>query len=475
MCKQTLIDAATSNPSFSLVCQMISKHPYDTWPLHVKLFSKQAVVAWTEALRDAPPMPPGFTCSIELEGVDGKSGEAGTGRQESIDVKDEHFTSTYLSKNTALLATNSPLHCLVCKEEVMNYTTQDALSTALCPSRSCTAVSHITCLSKKFLDSTSASTAFIPRGGTCPSCNTYILWGDIVRGSYRRVAGGVSAVDENILNLAEDELFASDSESCPTPQLLGKKTSKQRIKATTSGTRKSRAIAALSSEGELFDFDDTSTSSHELNATPKKRGRPSKAPLSSPLNQKRKPEAPISTNTPGQKGAPSSLHRIGDLSEGELFDSDLSSAEDAPQKRSQRSTLATTGSSLATTLKAGLGPMVPRERGRPPKVRPTENLPITAHTVSIKRSDPKTLAKKHYSTTTRPNSSSEFFDFETILRDDTVHVPEPSWHRHQETKSSEEPILGGDGDTIGLIHMMSSMSVSSPSPNHQPCYVEISD
>lgn len=69
---------------------MISIHPYSTWPLHVKLFTNEAVKWWQDAAKDVgvPPLPPGFVCSIELEGVDGKSGNVGSGRQGPISVKD---------------------------------------------------------------------------------------------------------------------------------------------------------------------------------------------------------------------------------------------------------------------------------------------------------------------------------------------------------------------------------------------------
>jgi hypothetical protein len=70
---------------------MISNHPYVTWPLHVKLFTEEAVKGWDDAKKvvvQALPLPPGFTCSIELEGVDGKSGKLGSGRKGPINVKD---------------------------------------------------------------------------------------------------------------------------------------------------------------------------------------------------------------------------------------------------------------------------------------------------------------------------------------------------------------------------------------------------
>lgn len=53
--------------------------------------------------------------------------------------------------------------------------------------------------------STSAHySSLIPRGGSCPSCGEYILWGDIVRGCYRRRSRGATVV-------AEDEDFGADA------------------------------------------------------------------------------------------------------------------------------------------------------------------------------------------------------------------------------------------------------------------------
>lgn len=69
---------------------MIATHPYNTWPLHVKLFTAKAVELWNVATKDVEtaPLPLGFTCQVELEGVDGKSGLKGSGRQGPIQVGD---------------------------------------------------------------------------------------------------------------------------------------------------------------------------------------------------------------------------------------------------------------------------------------------------------------------------------------------------------------------------------------------------
>jgi structure-specific endonuclease subunit SLX1 len=70
---------------------MISSHPYSSWPLHVKLFTSDAVKGWqdaTKAVGESAPLLKGFTVTTELEGVDGKSGEPGSGRKGPIEVTD---------------------------------------------------------------------------------------------------------------------------------------------------------------------------------------------------------------------------------------------------------------------------------------------------------------------------------------------------------------------------------------------------
>lgn len=162
---------------------MICSHPYNTWPLHVKLFTAEAVKHWQEV---GNTLSPGFTYQIELEGVDGNSGSVGSGRKGPLDVTDEKFTNTFLAKHEALAASGRRLLCSLCNKHLDEYVI-DPTTIVLCPNQSCTAVAHTLCLSEYFLSSEQKTTsAFIPRGGHCPVCEIYTLWGDVIRGSYRR-------------------------------------------------------------------------------------------------------------------------------------------------------------------------------------------------------------------------------------------------------------------------------------------------
>ncbi|TFK74609.1 hypothetical protein BDN72DRAFT_667420 [Pluteus cervinus] len=303
-----------------IVRGMISNHPYNTWPLHVKIFTKEASKWWNDAVKniDITPLPPGFQCSIELEGVDGKSGQpGGSGRQGPIDVKDERFTSALLAKNTTLLARTSAVNCSICHQSLTEYA-KDPLTTVICSEGSCTATSHLLCLSQHFLKTQpSTSSSLIPRGGNCKGCNTYTLWGDIIRGSYRRQTGvvGNEAEDEDEANDSAGELFLSDidqngGDAAPrvgTTSITPRPTTPKKATGKSSGAKRRKAGSKAvknngeSSEGEPFDLDVSSTSEDDSLPVPppptRKRGGLPK------VSQKKKTKVKVTgepTRVPGQ-------------------------------------------------------------------------------------------------------------------------------------------------------------------------------
>ncbi|KAF9484519.1 hypothetical protein BDN70DRAFT_127777 [Pholiota conissans] len=258
--------------NIAIVRAMIGKHPFDIWPLHVKLFTEEAVQCWDAAARfpDVLPLPPGFTCSVELEGVDGKSGHPGSGRIGPMAADDEEFTAALLAKNTALIASERPLECAVCHESLHNHV-DEPLSTTLCPATGCTATLHLACLAEKFLKEETETQRMVPRGGKCPSCGNYTLWGDIVRGCFRRLP------DTKYPDVASDDMFDDDdddgklSESSPKKHKHTASSGRTSTRRRKSRKLKGKAKAADSSEGESFDFDAVSSSSQSTSETPVKQ------------------------------------------------------------------------------------------------------------------------------------------------------------------------------------------------------------
>jgi predicted GIY-YIG superfamily endonuclease len=136
------------NARVNVVRTMITSYPYSNWPLHVKLFSTEAVKAWEESYRTNPYLPMGFTSAIELEGVDGKKADVnvGSGRRGPIDVSDGKlepviwstlsmflpgsFTSTHLAGARALASGPRTSPCSVCKDPIDIRTTVRPLTSS---------------------------------------------------------------------------------------------------------------------------------------------------------------------------------------------------------------------------------------------------------------------------------------------------------------------------------------------------------
>ncbi|KAF9070888.1 hypothetical protein BDP27DRAFT_573136 [Rhodocollybia butyracea] len=260
---------------------MVSVHPYNLWPLHVKIFTPQALKIWEELGTSAKKtikgkgkekataiqstvLPTGFTYTVELEGVDGK-GAGGSGRKKPIQVQDEEeFTTKHLNKHLDILASKALVHCSVCREPLVNYVSEP-LTNALCPHSSCSATAHLLCLSNLFLAQLGGSDApLVPRGGSCPSCANYVLWGDVVKGCYRRAAGGAVTVEEDeeaLDGMYTSDSLAQDDTGSDVEGSIGKGKAKEKGKAKVKRTispRKKRELGRVesgsSSQGEQFDF-----------------------------------------------------------------------------------------------------------------------------------------------------------------------------------------------------------------------------
>ncbi|THV06733.1 hypothetical protein K435DRAFT_960334 [Dendrothele bispora CBS 962.96] len=501
---------------------MITHHPYDTWPLHVKIFTPEAEKCWNglDALSHlsgvkrgmkvaSPPLPRGFKWTVELEGVDGKSGKVGSGRKGPLEVKDDGFTFPYLRKNQTLLASNIQPECAICKESlpVARYT-EEPLTHALCPHDSCLSVAHLTCLSQEFLkqssplvSSSSHSLPMVPRGGTCPGCRHYVLWGDVVKGMYRRLAEGVSESEEQEFDEeAYGKMFESDSvlsenqeDGIGNPRIS--KTNKGKGKASAkikTGTkrRKSGSGQPSSSEGEEFDFtevnnavfsdDDLDSMSPRTSKTPKAskmlthrvvggktKGRNQRTPVVHTIPVSSATTVPLFMSSTSNETTPEKKRRtprgqVGkeSSSEGEFFDFDevdrmSTTDEEAPAE-----------AKVKTLTKTGLTTPSPRKRGRPPKssTGSTRSLYTLAHSKSPKcdKSSSKAVGNERKQAAglrhaVGPYLSSEepyYHEMETMLND---------------TDASDFSV------EERLVRTMSSLSMSEPAISPSIPIIEISD
>jgi structure-specific endonuclease subunit SLX1 len=182
----------------------------------------------------------------------------------------------------------------------------------------------------------------VPRGGHCNSCKEYTLWGDVIRGCYRRMRSYSLTADELSDDLEVQETKSSsrrkksvsprlrksskvketqepsssstskprrsrkslEVSSSPTPTIL-------RLPSKGSKKRKQPANAVFATEGENLDL--VASSEIEDNVTPmkKKRGRPRKdQAILSPGASSVSPPHPLKTSRKPKKSASSAKLKL---------------------------------------------------------------------------------------------------------------------------------------------------------------------
>ncbi|KAE9408580.1 hypothetical protein BT96DRAFT_985461 [Gymnopus androsaceus JB14] len=417
---------------------MLSIHPYNLWPLHVKIFTPQALKIWKDLANmektakgkgkekantiRSTALPPGFTYSVELEGVDGKLA-GGSGRTKPIDVQDEKFTTAYLKKDLDLLASKIHVKCTICQEPLTGYSSACFFLIPLhIPSALITPVMQhpIFYVSQSIsFPNGDSDSPLIPRGGSCPSCSNYVLWGDVVKGCYRRSAGGAVSVEED--EEALDNMYDSDSLAEEPNASKGKRKAKRTISPRKKREIQSQLERSSSSLGENFDFQEVEEQRYSDDL-----GLTVPTPLTPSNTRARKPKADSSSPTPKKR---SKAVQAQDSSDDELFVSD----SDAPKRKVGR-----------PRKQLAVEEAVSSKRGRPRKdsARASPASPATRLATNSKMASKRTFIGGRTSN-----------DFVAFFEPPQPTVPPP------DVEDTEMELLDADV----LVRSMSSLSVTSPS------------
>ena len=270
---------------------------------------------------------------------------------------------------------------------------QSSLSTALCPSSNCHAVSHLKCLSQYFVDQEDRPTTMVPRGGHCKSCKLYTLWGDVIRGCYRRM---LPSDVIPLLDIDTDDMFLPDNLEIQgnTPSSGRKQNSESPMKRRKSSKEKRNPILRSSSTSshENFDWSNLVTSS-ECEDMPgsvkRKPGRPRKflATFSPTIPQ------------PSSKGNGKHKHPDSSVSttEGEIFDFAASSGlvdNVTPMHGQPRRVLAIVSRGASSSVLSPTSTPLKRKCGRPRKDMSLPSPGLTSPIESIRTHIPVDVTKK---------------------------------------------------------------------------------
>ncbi|KAL1721898.1 hypothetical protein EV715DRAFT_270768 [Schizophyllum commune] len=465
---------------------MITSHPYNLWPLHVKLFTAEAEKFWG-MLAKAPAyraLPRGLTASVELEGVDGQSGNRGSGRMGPVDVADTQFTSQYLAKSTAVAASSMKPTCSICGEQITEYTS-DPLTTTLCPTTGCMSTAHLMCLSQEWLAAEPDNQGLIPRGGHCRDCKSYVLYGDIIRGSYRRAAGKAVVLeddDEDGNGAEEEEVqedISEDDGDLPVAgpsravrgglSSRGKRTPSPRKKTVTRGEtttargKRARKVAVVgndSSEDEAFDFDVSGSSDGEGAFAPIPKPMPK--PGSRAVARAKAPAPSRARGRPRKVAGSRPRKDAGDSSEGEGFDFDVSGSSDEEIEAAR-----TTMRPISPAPSKPISRVKPMSRARPPS-RAVNELPL------IPQKRPRGRPMKDANARgLHTDSSGEAFDFNGIRGSSEEEEDIPRPQRQQDIQGNSDG-LTLTSPTRQIARAMGALTMDSPKKTTMK-YIEISD
>ena len=192
-------------PRTSLLDKLSNLHlllraPYfSRWPLEVRFFSQDTYETWqnwctrvdtrlsstlkvildlsqaTEASEDfSSAQRPTKRRKIDL---------IGKGGVEGVDPTYARM-SEVLEKGQFILEEDDGLECTLCHKPLA---LKDDL-VVVCPHGSCSSLSHLTCLFRKFLEEQDSQEP-VPVGGCCPSCNEHIKWHDVMAELSLRLRG----------------------------------------------------------------------------------------------------------------------------------------------------------------------------------------------------------------------------------------------------------------------------------------------
>ncbi|CAN9221810.1 unnamed protein product [Alternaria alternata] len=186
-------------PPMSLEARLKNLHhllgvgSFSRWPLHIRFFAQDVFTQWEKhiskmkttlrkdiTIRVTPAELPKLAPDVQSEMRTHFIPEI----IRAIPVAYEDC-KTHVEKSKMMLGDDQKRVCAVCKEDV----SPDTSLVLVCPVETCHVVSHMACMSQKFLAEESNIDAFIPVQGTCPSCRSSLRWSDLMKELSLRMYG----------------------------------------------------------------------------------------------------------------------------------------------------------------------------------------------------------------------------------------------------------------------------------------------
>ncbi|RMY62000.1 hypothetical protein D0865_00678 [Hortaea werneckii] len=189
----------TSRPRLGLTDRLANLHlllrstSFERWPLKVTFYAEDVYKVWTKwTSQQIEKLRPGIR--VEMDESMRSTGESGAeetpgeaSKPKGIDTLDVSYATVkgHLEKSRQAIENAEWLHCNICHQGLPS----NGAMTLVCPSEGCSALSHLDCLSKHFLDTSNDRDTMLPTSGNCPECGNKLQWIDLVKELSLRMRG----------------------------------------------------------------------------------------------------------------------------------------------------------------------------------------------------------------------------------------------------------------------------------------------
>lgn len=197
--KNAVSPSRRRRPPMSLEARLKNLHyllgvkSFSRWPLNLRFFAADVYAQWERHIAKIPTrMRDSITIRLTPVELPKVSSDASSEMNthfipdaiRAIPVAYEDC-KPYIEKSIDIINEERRRICSVCRQ------TADTRKTlvVICPVTTCQATSHLTCLSKAFLQAERNQDAFIPIEGHCPSCFSPIKWSDLMKELSLRIHG----------------------------------------------------------------------------------------------------------------------------------------------------------------------------------------------------------------------------------------------------------------------------------------------
>ncbi|KAK5119917.1 hypothetical protein LTR85_007243 [Meristemomyces frigidus] len=185
----------TARPRMCLTDKLANLHlllrasSFERWPLKVIFYAEDIHRVWVKLTsQQIEKLRPGIEVNFDDSSKFSAAGELDEPvAPKGIHALDVGYTGfkERLERSKITFESADWLHCAICHKGLSS----GGALTLVCPDEDCAALTHIECLSARFLQAGSNREAIVPTSGNCPGCATKLQWVDLVKELSLRMRG----------------------------------------------------------------------------------------------------------------------------------------------------------------------------------------------------------------------------------------------------------------------------------------------